>query len=503
MGRKDKYMFSDNRTRYWCSILEHQREVCQGKDIPKSFILEYSEQPGFFFGIKSESMLMSGEYVGKPVKQDAHVLVAGESGRGKTQCIVLPTMATWTGSQIILDVKGDLYGYWDKLNRGTGKMCVHFSLGKSNWKYDPYAPLRHGGTDNLGGNARDLAMALIPPSPSVSDPIWIQCAQNFLTGAIIYYYGMDVSFLDTMVQIQTRSIGEIIDDVCSSENDTAKIYMNKLDEVHGNVISNIGMELSNLAIFVTDSAIRSVLPTANGESKLLDWQEFNTLQEPRDVILTIPEMTIERSAPMIRLMVNQLIKTLEQRSQLDYLARKLPPVLIMLDEFSRIGTLPAIKSGLRTLRSRGVTFALFIQSLADLEENYGMAGSKVIAENCPYKVILGASDVSSQEYWSKLVGTVEATAKYTSLFSTPVIDEIFSFSTPFSDTKVPIIEPAEFLTMQDIAVVTPEGFFRVEKAPFYKYRNLFMQSQNVEGRKLALQKVLEKSRCRQPGHIGQ
>ncbi len=360
MGRKDKYMFSDNRTQYWCSILEHQREVCQGKDIPKSFILEYSEQPGFFFGIKSESMLMSGEYVGKPVKQDAHVLVAGESGRGKTQCIVLPTMATWTGSQIILDVKGDLYGYWDKLNRGTGKMCVHFSLGKSNWKYDPYAPLRHGGTDNLGGNARDLAMALIPPSPSVSDPIWIQCAQNFLTGAIIYYYGMDVSFLDTMVQIQTRSIGEIIDDVCSSENDTAKIYMNKLDEVHGNVISNIGMELSNLAIFVTDSAIRSVLPTANGESKLLDWQEFNTLQEPRDVILTIPEMTIERSAPMIRLMVNQLIKALEQRSQLDYLARKLPPVLIMLDEFSRIGTLPAIKSGLRTLRSRGVTFALFI-----------------------------------------------------------------------------------------------------------------------------------------------
>lgn len=154
MGRKDKYMFSDNRTRYWCSILEHQREVCQGKDIPKSFILEYSEQPGFFFGIKSESMLMSGEYVGKPVKQDAHVLVAGESGRGKTQCIVLPTMATWTGSQIILDVKGDLYGYWDKLNRGTGKMCVHFSLGKSNWKYDPYAPLRHGGTDNLGGKCQ-------------------------------------------------------------------------------------------------------------------------------------------------------------------------------------------------------------------------------------------------------------------------------------------------------------------------------------------------------------
>ena len=491
MGKKDHYVYGTDRTRYWCSILERQREMCRGAAIPKSSILEFGKHPGFFFGMKSESALQSGEYIGKPIKRDSHVVVAGESGRGKTQCIVLPTMATWTGSQIILDVKGDLHDYWKQLNKNTGKRCIHFSLGEARCRYDPYAPLRHGGEENLAGNARDLAMALIPLSPSVHDPIWVQCAQNFLTGAIIYYYEMGVSFLDTMVQIQTRSIGEIIDDVCSSENDTAKIYMNKLDEVHGNVISNIGMELSNLAIFVTDSAIRSVLPVANGENKLLDWQEFNTSQEPVDVILTIPEVTIERSAPMIRLMVNQLIKTLEQRSQLDYLAEKVPPILIMLDEFSRIGTLPAIKSGLRTLRSRGVTFALFIQSLADLEENYGITGGKVIAENCPYKVILGASDVASQESWSKLVGTVETTAKYTALFNTPVINEIFSLSNPFSDTKVPIMEPAEFLTMQDIAVVTPEGFFRVEKVPFFKYTNFFLSSQVAERRNRALQKALE------------
>lgn len=479
MGKKDNYVYGTDRARYWCSILEHQHKVCRGAAIPKSSILEFGKHSGFFFGMKSEQALRSGEYIGKAVRQDAHVLVAGESGRGKTQCIVLPTMATWTGSQIILDVKGDLYDYWRQLNKNTGKKCIHFSLGEAGCKYDPYAPLRHGGEENLAGNARDLAMALIPPSPSAYDPIWIQCAQNFLTGAIIYYYEMGVSFLDTMVQIQTRPIGEIIDDICFGGNETAKIYTNKLGEVQGNIISNIGMELSNLAVFATDSAIKGVLPVTVEDGKVLDWQELNTLRDPVDVILTIPEVTIERSAPMIRLMVNQLIKTLEQRSQLDYLVEKLPPILIMLDEFSRIGTLPAIKSGLRTLRSRGVTFALFIQSLTDLEENYGATGSKVIAENCPYKVILGASDVTSQEYWSKLVGTVEATAKYTTLFNTPVIDEIFSYSNPFSDTKVPIMDPAEFLTMQDIAVVTPDGFFQVKKVPFYKYRSFFMQSQGA------------------------
>lgn len=491
MGKKDSYRFGDDRTRYWCSILEHQRAVCRGTAIPENLILQYGEQPGFFFGMKSESALRSGEYIGKPVNRDAHILVAGESGRGKTQCIVLPTMAVWTGSQIILDVKGDLYNYWRKLNESTGKRCIHFSLEESDCQYDPYAPLKHGGTENLAGNARDLAMALLPLSPSVHDPIWIQCAQNFLTGAILYYFELGVSFLDTMVQIQTRLIREIIEEICSGENETAKIYMNKLGEVQGNVIGNIGMELSNLAIFVTDSAIQKVLPATAGEGELLDWFALSTSQEPIDVILTIPEVTIERSAPMIRLMINQLIKTLEQRSQIDYLAGNLPPVLVMLDEFSRIGTLPAIKSGLRTLRSRGVTFALFIQSLVDLEENYGATGGKVIAENCPYKVILGASDAASQEYWSKLAGTVEATAKYTGMLDTPVIDEIFSFSNPFSDVKVPIMEPAEFLTMQDIAVVTPDGFFRAAKTPFYQYRGIFLQSYYMERRNKALRHAAE------------
>ena len=40
------------------------------------------------------------------------------------------------------------------------------------------------------------------------------------------------------------------------------------------------------------------------------------------------------------------------------------------------------------------------------------------------------------------------------------------------------MEPAEFLTMQDIAVVTPEGFFRVEKVPFYDYTRFFCEAKS-------------------------
>lgn len=74
--------------------------------------------------MKSEQDLRSGEYIGKSFHRDAHVLVAGESGRGKTQCIVLPTMATWMGSQVTLDVKGDLYEYWRKMSAASAWNCL-------------------------------------------------------------------------------------------------------------------------------------------------------------------------------------------------------------------------------------------------------------------------------------------------------------------------------------------------------------------------------------------
>ena len=70
MNRKDNYIVGDNRMRHWCDILEHQREVCRGAAIPKSSILEFGKYPGFFFGMKSDLALQSGEYIGKPVKRD-------------------------------------------------------------------------------------------------------------------------------------------------------------------------------------------------------------------------------------------------------------------------------------------------------------------------------------------------------------------------------------------------------------------------------------------------
>jgi type IV secretion system protein VirD4 len=200
------YAFSPN---WFNQFIHEENHSLADNVIPKELEMDLYEDSGFFFGMKSER----NKCVGKPSHIDGHYIVCGFLGSGKTNAIVIPSMMTWRGTQIIIDVKGNLYSYWKKLNKYSGKKVKVIRPGApkdNNCRYDPFSFLKHGGTDNLAGNAKDLALALIPLSPLMKEPIWTQTAQNFLTGAIIYYFYLGCSFNDTMIAIQSLSITETI-----------------------------------------------------------------------------------------------------------------------------------------------------------------------------------------------------------------------------------------------------------------------------------------------------
>ncbi|MDR0288074.1 MAG: type IV secretory system conjugative DNA transfer family protein, partial [Clostridiales bacterium] len=215
----------------WCNQFQHeQNRYLEGSVVPEELEMDLHADSFIFFGKKPGS----NRFIGKPAHEDGHVLGVGPTGGGKTEGVVIPTLGTWKGIQIIIDVKGNLYDHWKKLNKHTGRKIMVFSPDapkNGNCWYDPYVLLRHGGPEKLVGNARDLALALMPSVPTVNDPVWIQATQNFLTGAIIYYFDLGCSFNDTMVAIQTLLITELIQKIMGSENGDAKAYMSKLSEV--------------------------------------------------------------------------------------------------------------------------------------------------------------------------------------------------------------------------------------------------------------------------------
>jgi type IV secretion system protein VirD4 len=181
------------------------------------------------------------------------------------------------------------------------------------------------------------------------------------------------------------------------------------------------------------------------------------------VFLRFQEDKLEQWSSVTALMINQLFRTLERRADKGTGGGNVTPVLVMLDEAARLGKIETIKNALATLRSKAVTICLIVQSLAQLDEIYGRDARRTIVDNCAYKAILSATDADSQEYFSRLVGTCEIEKEsHGKNYDADSGIETGSNS-HWGKFREPIIFPHEFAKLKDIALMTPEGFCRVDK----------------------------------------
>lgn len=275
-----------------CSLPEDRTRPILTSIPPEQFVLGPSSSlySGVFFGVTCDD---SGKkIVGKRMDDDAHILIAGGSGQGKTQGIVIPTMATWTGSQIVLDIKGELLDFHSQLSK---KRVIVFSpenLDGKSYHYDPFAPLRHDSKDAIAGHAWALARTLIPKSSHLQDPIWIDTAQSFLTAALIYYYDLGVMFVDAINAIVTTGIQEIIQQIMNGSCELAKVRIHQIAKVSENVLSSIGMELNLLSPLITDSSMRNAITVSSNEKELkrCDNQSLEDLRHRNNanVLFTFP-----------------------------------------------------------------------------------------------------------------------------------------------------------------------------------------------------------------------
>lgn len=424
-----------------------------GNSIPPSMILHPFDNPGFLFG-----KTVSNHYVGKPQDKDGHIAVIGGSGSGKTTGIAIPTTYTWKGTIFSFDFKGDLIKRAAKRSR---KILYMLKKQVNSFWYNAYYILHRDGEENLVQNARELAQAIIPLPHNANDPFWIESARNVLTGAIIYYFKLGKDFIDSMIEIKTTSMMELLKKIMTDKQ--AAVNVNPDIVLNPKTLAGVSMELHNhIGVFATDTLIQDVLSSSGDISKAtLFWEDL----ERTSIFIRIDQSRIEQWQPVIRLMLVQLMRTLERRPEKYELeGMKVKPTLLMLDEFPQYGKIDIFVSSFRVLRSKNVTISIFCQSLADLDEIYGEAARRVILDNCPYKAILGASDAETQRFFSNLVGTVKVPSEGVSVNFNEMGQHI-GHSVSINESREPIIYPHEFSSLSGIILLHPEtgGFCRVEK----------------------------------------
>ena len=381
-------------------------------------------------------------------------MVIGGVGSGKSSCVAMPTIRSWNSRIFAIDIKGELSGY-AKQYRPSIK--IFNPQDSTAYGYNPYAFLRDA--TNLTQEIRAIAQAIIPLSPEIKDPFWIESAQTLLAGAILHYYTIGYAFVETLREIQRNGAKRLIETISNSPNDSARLCMGGFVDMAEKTLSGVFAELSrNIISLVTDDCIVAAL--SSGQTI-----EPADLEYGYDIFLNVPEHLLRQWKNLLSLMVNQFLLFFERRNE----KYDLPPILFLLDEFPRIGKIPSIMDALATLRSKRITICMILQSLAQLDMIYGKDERKVIADTCAYKAVLSATDPETQEYFSRLVGTYEKEKKSHGVTSDPIIGLGRSKSVNTFTEEKRIIKPEQFSTLGDIVLLHPfgAGFLRVDKVPYW------------------------------------
>jgi len=401
---------------------------------------------GFVFGRDS-----SGYFVIKHENKDGHIMIVGGVGTGKSTCIVMPTLRVWKSRIFVIDIKGELSSYAKKYRPN---IKVFNPQDRNTYGYAPYAFLQ--GCGNTAQEMRAIVQCLIPLTPDNKDPFWVERAQDFLTGAMIYYYDLGHSFIDTLTQIQLSGAESLIEAISNSNNDKARLYICSFVNMAEKTLSSVFATVSRaITPLVTDDDIVSALSRPNTIEPV-------DLEYGYDIFLNVPEHLLRQWKNLLGLIVNQFLMFFERRDE----GNDMPTILFLLDEFSRLGKIPFIMDGLATLRSKKITICLILQSLAQLDVIYGRDERRIISDTCAYKAILSATDPDTQEYFSKLVGTYEKEKPTT----TKALFNPLGNSRSVTPEDKPIIKPADFATLQDVVLLHPfeRGITRVEKVPYWE-----------------------------------
>jgi type IV secretion system protein VirD4 len=119
------------------------------------------------------------------------------------------------------------------------------------------------------------------------------------------------------------------------------------------------------------------------------------------VYLVVAPNMVKPLAALIRLFFSDLIAALQTKEP----GPDEPwPVMILLDEFNRLGKMPIVVESIETLRSYRAHLAIVTQTIPALDEIYGENTRRALQGNAGVKLYLTPSDEKTVEELSKAVG---------------------------------------------------------------------------------------------------
>lgn len=329
-----------------------------------------------------------------------HLLTGAPTGAGKGRSCVIPTLLSYPGQVVVLDVKGELYQITARRRRALGQRVVKLDpfrlCGDETDALNPLDCLRLPKAD-VSTDSQTLASLLASGLRFSKDPFWDNSATG-LVGGLIHYIAMcEPNDMQHLPRVR---------DLIYSD-DTAYNLAVILDTKKAAIPRAAYQEMASFLQHPERETRPSVLATAAGYFKpfmsdrvadAIGPSTFSLAEfaagVPMTIYLVLPADRLESHRGLLRTWFGTLMRAIFSRDQA-------PPLrsLMLLDEAAQLGNFPMLQTAVTLTRSFGVRCWLFVQDLQQLKECYPQ-GWQTILNNCGAINVFGINTRLMADAWA-------------------------------------------------------------------------------------------------------
>lgn len=374
------------------------------REIRKARLLD---DKGIILGRRGRSYLRFGG--------SEHVLLEAPTRSGKGVGVVIPNLLEWPDSVVVLDVKQE---NWEKTaahRRAEGQDVLLFdpldTKGRTA-RFNPLAYIDRGDEIEVIDELQKIA-AMLFPAPTSGESFWADSARTAFIGVAAYV---------AATPLRPFTFGEIYRQITAGNPQKRFPAIITKRENEGNPLSAPCVSALTDWTASSDNTFTGIRQSVTAKLNLwlnpyvdaatsesdFDFRDFRN--ERISLYLGVSPDNIERVADLYNLLFQQLI---------DLNVRELPSetknsvqLLVLLDEFARLGRASVIASGFSYVAGYGIRLMPVIQSRSQLRDVYGRDVTDEIVANCGAEIIFTPKELQVAKEVSERLGnkTVKSTS---------------------------------------------------------------------------------------------